>query len=309
VILVLGSSADSVYPKLLSRLRERDQPFVTVDEDQPGRYQVESDDTNGQKVFRIVGDECTGRRPVESIFVRHAVARTLDPAHLRTLGHLQGSLNRMLRRVTCPVLNPPAHAFSNYSKPYQLELLANAGFDIPRTLMTNIPEEARAFWDACDGQVIYKGVSNVTTLAQVLTAESLERLRLLPNSPTLFQEFIRGADYRVHVIGDESFVTRLAGPNVDYRRSLLVTKSQDVVIEPAELPASVIKRCIAITRALGLVASGIDFKQDDLGRLVVLELNPYPQFTFYEGRSGQPITQAVVDYLIQHQTKNTNLYA
>jgi glutathione synthase/RimK-type ligase-like ATP-grasp enzyme len=309
VILVLGSGADSVYPRLLSHLRGRDQPFVAVDEDRPDRYNVEADCENGQQVFRIVGDECTGRRPVESIFVRHAVARTFDPEHLRTLGYLQGSLNRMLRRVTCPVLNPPAHAFSNYSKPYQLELLANAGFDIPKTLVTNIPEEARAFWEACGKQAIYKGVSNVTTLAQVFTSESFERLQFLPTCPTLFQEFIRGADYRVHVIGDDAFVTRLAGPNVDYRRSLLMTKNEDVAVEAAKLPVLVTDRCITITRKLGLVASGIDFKQESSGRLVVLELNPYPQFTFYEGRSGQPITQAVVDYLIQHQTQDTNLFA
>jgi glutathione synthase/RimK-type ligase-like ATP-grasp enzyme len=308
VILVLGSSADSVYPRLGLHLRESGHPFVIVDEEQFERYALEREPDNGDTRFRITGDECSGRRPVGAIFVRHAVVRKLDPQYVQQMTALQAGLNQAICAAACPVMNPPANAFSNYSKPYQVGLLASAGFEVPKTLVTNIPEKARRFWEECHREVIFKGVSNVTTLAQVLTPELLARLRLLPHSPTLFQEFIRGADYRVHVIGDDTFVTRLDTQNVDYRRTLLA-QDTPVRVEAATLPGTLVERCVAVTRKLGLLLSGIDFKEDSQGRHVALELNPYPQFTFYEGRSGQPITRAVVDYLVRHQANETNVFA
>jgi glutathione synthase/RimK-type ligase-like ATP-grasp enzyme len=308
MILVLGSSADKVYPWLVSQLRARDHPFVVVDEEYPERYEVQCDEANGRPRFRITGDHCRGENPVGSIFVRHAVARTLSPGHLYRMGLLQTNLNRMLLFTSCPIVNPPANAYSNYSKPFQVGLLAEAGFEVPRTLVTNLPDEARRFYAECERQVIYKGVSNVMTLAQVLTPDQFERLAFLPNSPTLFQEFVAGVDYRVHVVDGEAFVTRLVARNEDYRRSLLVT-DEEVAVEPAHLPAPVIDRCLAFTRQLGLIVSGIDFKETVDGRLVALELNPYPQFTFYERRSGQAITNAVVEYLIGHQAAETDLFA
>jgi glutathione synthase/RimK-type ligase-like ATP-grasp enzyme len=208
----------------------------------------------------------------------------------------------------CPIINNPANAYSNYSKPYQLGLMAEAGFSIPKTLVTNDAAKALEFYRSCNNKVIFKGVSNVMTFAQRLTGENLARLELLPNSPTVFQEFIEGADYRIHVVGDKTFSTRLRAKNEDYRRSALADR-ENITAEAADLPPQVIRACVGITRQLGLIVSGIDFKEDSDGRLFALEVNPYPQFTFYEGRSGQKITQAVVDYLVNHQIENTNVFA
>ena len=304
MILFIGSSKDKVYPRFLAELESSGHPFALVDEDQAPSYAVESDNAG----WRVYGDGCVGRRPVRSIFVRHAVARTLDLSVVGPMSSLQTTINRMLLESCCPVVNRPSRAFSNYSKPYQLGLLAQAGFDVPKTLVTNIPEEALRFHDECRQKMIFKGVSNVMSFAQVFKSEHFDRLQFLPNSPTQFQEFVQGADYRVHVIGDQVFVTRLAASNEDYRRSALADQ-EEILAQPAELPPALIERCIRFTRSLGLIVGGIDFKESADGRLVALELNPFPQFTFYEGRSGQPITRAVVDYLASHQAADTNIFA
>jgi len=308
VILVLGSSLDRVYPTLLATLHHSGHPFVAVDEDHPEQYSVRRWHDDGRTFFRIEGNGLTGRHPVGAIFVRHAIVRTLDQTVVEPLGALQLSLNRMLLAADCPVVNHPSCAYSNYSKPFQVELLARAGFDVPRSLVTNIPAEARRFYDACDGRVIFKGTSNVLTLAQQLKPEQLTRTELLPHCPTLFQEYVAGVDYRVHVVGEVTFVTRLVSEDEDYRRSTLVA-GEAIIAEPASLPAPIVEKCIAFTKQLGLIVSGIDFKENDAGRIVALECNPYPQFTFYEQRSGQPITRAIVDYLIRHQTPEPTVFA
>lgn len=308
MILVLGSSSDKVFPQLVGAIRDSGEALAVVDEDRPERFAVRRVEADGRPRFHVEGDACSGGRPVGAIFVRHAVARTLDPRFLRRLGTLQTDLNGMLRAADCPVINPPDNAFSNYSKPYQLALLAAAGFTIPRSLVTNVPAEAWRFIDACAERVIFKGASNVMTFAQRFRPEHHERIALLPNCPTLFQEYVEGPDYRVHVVGEEAFVTRLAASNEDYRRSAL-RDGEEIVAEAADLPPEILERCIRFTAELGLVVSGIDFKGRSEGEPVVLECNPYPQFTFYAGRSKQPIMQAVVGWLQRNQREDPNVYA
>ncbi len=308
MILVLGSSRDRVYPRLMMELATSGLPCAVVDEDRARSYNIERECPDGRETWRIFGDGCVGARPVGSIFVRHAVARTLDPEVVAPMSALQTRLNRMLLTTLCPVVNRPSQAFSNYSKPYQLGLLAQAGFDVPKTLVTNIPAEALRFHAECEDRVIFKGASNVMSFAQVWRTEHFERVALLPNSPTQFQEYIAGVDYRVHVIGEKAFVTRLSASEEDYRRAALV-EQEEILAEPAELPKEVVDRCIRFTRQLGLVVGGIDFKESSDGRLVALELNPFPQFTFYEGRSAQPITRAVLDYLADNEITETNVFA
>lgn len=308
MILVVGSCSDTVSSALVRHLGESGQPFQVVDEDHPDRYVVRRDRVEVNAGYRVLGGGCDGASPVSSIFVRHATPRHLDPGRLALLGDLQRDLNRMLTAARCPTVNLPANAGSNYSKPFQVGLMAEAGFDVPRSLVTSIPEEARRFYDELGGRVIFKGISNVATFAQVLTPDKLDGLAKLPHCPALFQEYVAGVDYRVHVVGDEAFVTRLRSRDEDYRRGARAGDA-DLVIEPALLGEEVTARCIQFTRQLGLVVSGVDFKESPEGRLVALELNPYPQFTFYEGRSGQPITRAVADYLARHPTDLSNVFA
>ena len=165
MILVLGSTRDTVFPRLVRELGNTGQTFASVDEDAPERYQVVQDGVN----WRLFGGDCIGVRQVRSVFVRHAVPRTLDPNVTQPMAALQARLNRILPDAGCLVVNQPGCALSNYSKPFQLSLLAAAGFAVPRTLVTNSPAEARRFISALDGAVIFKGVSNVMSFAQLLT--------------------------------------------------------------------------------------------------------------------------------------------
>src|SRR5215213_7081068 len=106
MILIIGSSNDKVYPRLLQELENSGQQFVVIDEDNNANlYAVNLDTSNGKRIFRIFGRDCKGDTAVGSIFVRHAVARTMDSHHLNSLGILQKKLNTMLVYASCPVVN------------------------------------------------------------------------------------------------------------------------------------------------------------------------------------------------------------
>ena len=64
---------------------------------------------------------------------------------------------------------------SNASKPYQAQLIRAHGFAVPETLITNDPEEVRAF-QRQHPRVIYKSISGVRSIVQTLAEEDLARL-------------------------------------------------------------------------------------------------------------------------------------
>src|ERR1044072_4479930 len=64
-----------------------------------------------------------------------------DDAPLRQLsGHLFDTLTRRAEISAARVVNRVAPIGSNFSKPYQAQLIQRSGFEVPETLITNDPE-------------------------------------------------------------------------------------------------------------------------------------------------------------------------
>jgi hypothetical protein len=69
------------------------------------------------------------------------------------------------------VINRPAASGSNASKPYQIALVEELGLAIPKTMVTNLSETARDFYDFVEQQAIYKSISYVRSIVQVMKEE------------------------------------------------------------------------------------------------------------------------------------------
>lgn len=190
------------------------------------------------------------------------------------------------------VANRPITSGSNASKPYQIGLIEKYGFRVPRTLVTNYPNAAADFFERMQGEVIYKSTSYVRSIVQSMEPSDLERLETLRNCPVQLQEKVVGEDYRVHVIGGEAlFATRIATDKSDYRYD------KGSTVEAAQLPTEVEQACFSVTRGLGFEIAGIDLRATADGYWYCFEVNPSPAFTWYEDRTGQPITSALCDLL------------
>jgi hypothetical protein len=190
------------------------------------------------------------------------------------------------------VINRPRSSGSNASKPYQAALFGALGLRVPHTLVTNRPEAASEFFEAMGGEVIYKSVSYVRSIVQRMKIEDLERLDTIRNCPLQLQEAIEGFDVRVHVVGDQLFATRILAETSDYRYD------KQAEIESWELPEYLENICREVSASLELPLTGIDLRITPEGEAVCFEANPSPAFTWYEGRTGQPITAALCDLLI-----------
>jgi glutathione synthase/RimK-type ligase-like ATP-grasp enzyme len=199
-------------------------------------------------------------------------------------------------------VNPPALDEVAHHKPYQLAVATEVGLPIPRTVITNDPDEAAAFSAANGpGRTIYKTFLATeehwreTRLLRDDELALLDRVRL---APVIFQEFVPAvADIRVTVLGDRLFATAVTtAPGsyaYDYRMDL-----GGATFSPTELAPEMEAKLLALMRRLGIVYGAIDLRRTPDGGDVFLEVNPAGEWRFIEDRTGQPITEAMADLLI-----------
>jgi glutathione synthase/RimK-type ligase-like ATP-grasp enzyme len=316
MILLIGALSDSNIAYLIHRLMEAKAKFALLDPRQHGLgFQLEWE-TSGTAIagrLRYAG-RVTPLAEVRSAYVhnlsetRAAVGgrRDLRPgggadlASTESLpaGESSWMLHQFLETTPALVCNRPSAEATNYSKTWQQQAIGAHGFRVPRTLVTNVPAEARRFYQECRQRVIYKSLSARRSIVRRLTAADLKRLDRVRACPTQFQEWVPGVDVRVHVIGRRLFPTEIITDATDYRYS-----AQDGLpraMRSAELPAEVGARCLALAASFGLVTAGVDLRRHLDGGYYCLEVNPRPGFMFYQQYTGQRIGDALVDTLL-HQ--------
>lgn len=204
-------------------------------------------------------------------------------------------LAAMLNSLPCRVVNRPGATYSNRSKPYQALIIRQFNFKIPRTLITNDPESARNFYNGCEGKVIFKSIGGLSSMVRLMNKEDLERLALVENCPTQFQEYIPGDNIRVHVIGERLFPVRIQCDAVDYRYAGLEGYARTMV--PTNLPAGVQNNCVRLAKSLGLAMAGIDLKETPAGEYYCFEVNTSPAFPFYESPVRPTVADALAEFL------------
>lgn len=187
------------------------------------------------------------------------------------------------------VVNRPSAMASNGSKPFQLELIRKAGFEVPDTFVTTDPDSVIEFRRR-HGRIIFKSVSSTRSIVRQFVDDDLATLDDVTCCPTQFQQFIEGVDYRVHVVGDKVFPSRITSSADDFRYS------SETRIDIATLPDDIVDACLTLTRSLDLFFSGIDLRRSVNGRWYCFEANASPGFTYFN-IEGQQIGLAVADFL------------
>jgi glutathione synthase/RimK-type ligase-like ATP-grasp enzyme len=193
------------------------------------------------------------------------------------------------------VVNRPSAMASNNSKPYQSNLIRSQGIDIPETLISTDEQAVLEFWKK-HRKIIYKSLSGFRSIVSQLKPEDKERLKNVSTCPTQFQEYLEGVNYRVHVVGEEIFTSRIISRADDYRYAWM--QGYDVHVSSCALPDDVSERCIRLAQSLHLSVAGIDLLCTREGRWYCFEVNPSPGFTFYQEATGQAISDSIAHLLL-----------
>lgn len=211
----------------------------------------------------------------------------------------------LLASLPCRWLPPPGRAADAEYKPTQLRVAAGIGLKVPRTLITNDPDAARAFADSIDGAIVLKPFSPVRGTAHGdVVAVYTSRLTAedLPNSDIattahLFQEWVPKAhEVRLTAVGGRIFAAEIhAGSDSAYTdwRSDYESHTYAVCQPPRRVETGVLR----MLDRLGLPYGAFDFVVILDGEWWFLEVNPHGQYAFVEQATGLPITGAICDYL------------
>lgn len=244
---------------------------------------------------------------------------TIDPPvdDLNQRKFASGEINELFRQMWYAIqhakwVNSPLDLEFARRKYSQLIIAGNLGLTIPRTCVTNSPEQAKRFIRQFD-KAIYKTMkAPVIDLhgdgiqwgvpTTVLTVEHIERLDLIVPSGGIFQEYIEKAyEVRVTIIGDTVYSAKIKSQestehdaHIDWRDGVAYG---DVKVESYNLPNKVSDACKGVLREYGLHFGAIDLIRTLDGDYVFLELNPNGQWLWIEDMTNQPLLDGMVRLL------------
>jgi len=228
-------------------------------------------------------------------------ATMADPVH-RAFAQQESDLAFKGLWAAMPALwvNDVARDAQASHKVWQLQVATRLGFDIPRTLITNSPDDVRRFRAECPGGVIYKAfLASPMAWRETrrLRDEDLAQLDAVRLAPVIFQAYVPSVrDLRVTVVGRQLFPAGADIAKADY--DVDVRMNPGIGWSPATLPDEVSARILRMMEVLGLEYGAFDFRVTPEGRHVFLEVNPAGQFLFIENGTGLPIAAALADRLI-----------
>jgi glutathione synthase/RimK-type ligase-like ATP-grasp enzyme len=304
VILLCGIPSEGSQARLAAALDELGADYHIVNQRRVGSssIRVEHDGADLSGVLEHDGWSVTFDA-VTGIYLRFMDDRMLpelagEPEHSparRASRAFHDLVGQWAEVAEARVINRYGAMSSNFSKPYQCQLIVEHGFAVPETLVTNDPDLVRAFV-AEHGRAIYKSISSERSIVQTVTEPDLARLDAIRWCPVQFQAFVEGTDVRVHTVGGQVFATAITSTATDYRYAQRQT-GEAATMEACELEPQLAARCLALAAALGLDLAGIDLRLTPSGQAYCFEVNPSPVYSYYEAHTGQPIATAIARYL------------
>jgi glutathione synthase/RimK-type ligase-like ATP-grasp enzyme len=298
MIVFYGKLNDPPISQAIESAQELALPYIILDLDYLDRENMMLEVSNdGVQGYIVAAGQLVPFEQIRGIYARPLDLSNhyqRDPiAKLRTES-FQSMFLEWLEFAVPLVVNRPHVMETNFSKPLQAQLIAQSGFAIPDTIVTNNPQEVREFWQKHQ-RVIFKSISGIRSIVQELNEDHANRLVQVKLLPTQFQAYVPGIDVRVHVVGRQAFATEVKSDAIDYRYARRVGMHAD--LKAIELPERIEMQCLKLATSLDLPFCGIDLRRCPNGQYVCFEVNPMPAYTYYETHTKQPISLALVKML------------
>lgn len=218
--------------------------------------------------------------------------------------YLSISIIRHMKRNGVLVVNT-AHAIERaIDKLYTMQVLAEKGISIPKTMFAKCPIDAEVVAKQIGYPVIVKTLRG-TQGGGVFLCETQDSLRDLSeilvhqgsdDSPVLFQEFIatsRGRDVRAFCVGGKVLAC-MERKSTDGSFKSNITRGG--VGQPVEITPELSKIALETCDALGLEVAGIDLLFTN-GGYTVCEANSAPDFKGLETFCKVDVPKAIYDYI------------
>lgn len=225
----------------------------------------------------------------------------------------QATLANLYALTECFWISPPLNIRKARHKLYQAKIARDLGFKVPKTLVTNIPNEVESFFNHCDGQVVIKSLSGSQLVYEKgdlaaafglfttkITRDTLTKTDTVRLCPVFLQEYVpKKLEIRATVVGDRVFSAAIdsqSNPQAvdDWKR----VDYKEIPHYPYTLPLNIERLCVKLVKVLGLAFGAIDLIITPENEIVFIEINPNGQWLWIEEETNQPISEAIAMLLI-----------
>jgi ATP-grasp ribosomal peptide maturase len=305
-VLILTQQDDGHADALIAELEALHTPWVRFDPasfPQQASLRARLDDTGWRSVFTI--DEIPiVLENIGSVWYRRPGRYAANPS-LPTIEQdfiiqeARYGLGGLLRGITGLWVNHPEDNHLASYKPLQLQVARDCGLAVPRTLITNEPDEFLRFYKECQGEVVYKLLGApifwdkdipISTYTQRVPADMLQHAHRIKATAHLFQQYVeKQFELRITIIGDEVFAAEIYAQHSDLARVDWRRQYADLRYGVHNLPAAIRTSLIALMRSFRLQYGAIDMIVTPEGEYVFLELNPNGQCGWIEQATGMPL--------------------
>jgi glutathione synthase/RimK-type ligase-like ATP-grasp enzyme len=319
LIVVLSSDKDMTARDVLASLQQRGERCVMLNTgDFPTRVQLDAAFSGDEWQGTIhANGETYPLEDIKSILYRrptHYVVDATMPPQIQAFAENEAvkGFGGILRSLDCFWMSHQDAIRKAEFKPRQLKHAARLGMKTPRTLITNDPSAVQRFYRACNGKMIYKTIHGGNVQVNDLEYDAIFTSRVradhlekrIPLTANLFQEEIEKAfDLRITVVGTHLFAAAIhshaEASQTDFRASY-----SDLTYEIFSLPPKIATFCLDLTRSFDLTYGAIDMAVTPGGEYIFFEINASGQFQWIEYFTGLPITEALVNQLIEGTVKN-----
>jgi glutathione synthase/RimK-type ligase-like ATP-grasp enzyme len=318
MIFIITNKQDITVDYVVLKLQERNLPFFRFNtEDFPTNHKIDYTVDRDGGFWRITGKKgAIDSRTIKAAWYRRPGAPQIDPMvteqGLRDYAFEESVelLQALYALINVRWLNDPLAIRKAESKPYQLALARDLGFNIPTTLITTDRNKVDDFYESCLKKVVVKPLRRAVFKSDgdefvIFTSKIAEEDRSafegVQYSPSIYQQLIdKTLDIRVTVVGDKIFSAAIHSQNsyetkVDWRRGDRI----DLPHEVFELPLDLQEQCLSLVKRLGLKFGAIDLALGRSGNFYFLEINPNGQWAWIEVRLGLDISGAIINILTE----------
>ncbi|EIE01432.1 MvdC/MvdD family ATP grasp protein [Leptospira licerasiae] len=190
----------------------------------------------------------------------------------------------------------------------QLRIAKEIGFNIPESLVTNIPEIAQKFISDqisaiikplkvglieepnANSKIVYTNEINDKFIANI------DRVSVFP---VYIQRKVEKAfDIRVTIVAEEIFAVSIDSQSNEYSRTDWRAAKEILPHQSIDLPEKIQKFCFSIMKYYNLNFAAIDLVLSNDGEYYFLEINPNGQWAWIEQLTNYPISQSIANFLV-----------
>ncbi len=317
MILIVTNRQDQTADFLILELKHRKSDYVRFNtEDFPKNvllnWKIKDGLIDGYLTFpkrQIRLNEITSiwyRRPVSPMPALEIID---NEAQNFVVEESRAALEGLWKTLTCFWVSNPDNIRVAENKLYQLKIAAQAGFYVWPTVVTSDTTSAYAFYQECEGDVIYKPLRKGRLIrddkqsfifTNLIGNDVADEFNNIKYAPCLLQKYIhKSTELRVTVIGEKVFAVAIESQKTlyaihDWRRS-----QDNLPHRPFELPAGVECRCKNLVKKLGLEFGALDLIVTPDNEYVFVEINPNGQWAWIQQLCPEiPMRETLADLLI-----------